>query len=68
MTNTCATRLCTLLLVAACLLLTACGGSDKFTWRGTSENDTGIDASGGTSVDVEIRNFEGVAPAYPDQW
>ncbi len=68
MTNTCATRLGMLLVMAACLLLAACGGSDKFTWQGTSENDTGINASGGTTVDVDIRKFEGIAPAYPDTW
>jgi major membrane immunogen (membrane-anchored lipoprotein) len=56
------------LALAAALLLTACGGSDKFTWRGTTENDTGINASGGTTVDVDIRKFEGIAPAYADTW
>ncbi len=61
-------RLSTLLAIAACLLLAACGGSDKFTWTGTTENDTGIGTSGGTSVDVDIRKFEGIAPAYADTW
>ena len=68
MTKSSATGLCTLLMMAACLLLAACGGSDKFTWHGTSQNDTGINASGGTTVDVDIRRFEGIAPAYPDSW
>lgn len=61
-------RLSTLLALAACLLLAGCGGSDKFTWAGTSDNDTGINASGGTSVGVDIRKFEGIAPAYADTW